>query len=123
MKKILTTLVFFISLIVSTLIAVNISSFLESDACVDAGGSYQALTGLCNIDRSYIPLFSRAGLYLFWFLFVMLVNIPALIAFYLLKYLEKNSKTVRGNGSGSEVPPHFHAVGGDLASGSRRRRS
>ena len=90
MRKILSTVVFFISLIVSTLIAVNISSFLERDACVNAGGSYQALTGLCDIDGGYIPLFSRAGLYIFWFLFVMLVNIPTLIAFYLLKYLGKN---------------------------------
>jgi hypothetical protein len=52
-------------------VAVHLARFLEQDNCIDAGGTYIASTGACEIDgMDYVALFSRTPGYALWTAFL-----------------------------------------------------
>jgi len=70
---------FAVGLIVAFIVGANLATYLEVDACADAGGSYIAVTGACvvPVGVEYVAQFSRPGLYAFWVLFLLAVFVPA----------------------------------------------
>jgi ABC-type Co2+ transport system permease subunit len=56
--------------------------FLESDACLDAGGSYQSATGSCASPAApYVAQFARPGMHFFWLMFLLAVTVPAAVVY------------------------------------------
>lgn len=66
----------------AVLVAVPLAAFFEHDACADAGGAYVAATGLCLLEpgTSYVPQFSRPGLYGLWVVFLASIAVPTWLA-------------------------------------------
>lgn len=59
-----------VALIVAALLADPMADFLARDACLDAGGRYDATTGACTSLEGYVPPFSRSDNAGFWLVFL-----------------------------------------------------
>ncbi len=77
-----------VAVLLAVILAEWLSTFLASDACLDAGGTYDSATGACTVqDGFYIGPFARPDTYLFWMFFLSAVTAPAIGVYVLASRL------------------------------------
>jgi hypothetical protein len=91
MRRVFAIFPWIAALAVSVCVATWLARLLEQNSCVDAGGTYHAATGRCEIAQAseYIAPFARSGGYLLWAIFLVLVFIPGWLAWRLITRLLK----------------------------------
>lgn len=84
MRTVVRFLTLVVALCLATFFADALADFLASDACLDAGGRYEAATGGCAGTEGQGPPFARPGNTAFWLLFLLPVFGVAAGAYALL---------------------------------------
>ncbi len=61
---------FVFSAVLAAVLANSLAVYVNADACLDAGGRYEAATGVCNAVTGFVTPFSRPGNTSFWIVFL-----------------------------------------------------
>jgi hypothetical protein len=89
MRRVLAIFSWIAPLAVSVFVAVLLAGFLEQDSCLDAGGTYHAATGRCEVAQGseYVAQFARPGRFFLWAIFLVLIFIPGWLVWRLMRRL------------------------------------
>lgn len=103
MKRVAHVLALAVAVGLAAAFANRLAGHVAADACLDAGGRFEAAAGLCRSEGTYVSPFDRTGNVGFWLFFLVPVLAVGAGAYVVLSRLARVSRSMR---------PHIHAGDG-----------